>query len=81
MATINFVPSADASVVSELTKGILRGVLDDAGLPSCVITSHGAHARGAGASDVHQHRGLRVSRSRWGSMDRSVGRSSRSTCG
>lgn len=39
MATINFAPSADASVVSDWTQGILRKVLDDAGLPSCVITS------------------------------------------
>ena len=39
MASINFVPSADASVVSEHTRQVLRDVLDDAGLPSCVITS------------------------------------------
>ncbi len=39
MVSINFVPSADASAVSEYSKGILRGVLEDAGLKSCVITS------------------------------------------
>lgn len=39
MASINFVPSADASVVSEHSRNVLRGVLDDAELASCVITS------------------------------------------
>lgn len=39
MASINFVPSADASVVSEHSRSVLRDVLDDAGLASCVITS------------------------------------------
>lgn len=39
MASINFVPSADASVVSEHSKNVLRGVLDAVGLSSCVITS------------------------------------------
>jgi type II secretory pathway pseudopilin PulG len=39
MSSINFVPSADASVVSEHSRIILRAILDSAGLLSCVITS------------------------------------------
>ncbi|WP_213954833.1 MULTISPECIES: hypothetical protein [unclassified Variovorax] len=39
MPSINFVPSADASVVSEHSRQVLRDVLADAGLNSCVITS------------------------------------------
>jgi len=39
MASIKFVPSADASVVSEHSRSILSSILDSAGLPSCVITS------------------------------------------
>ncbi len=39
MASIKFVPSADASVVSDYSRSILSGILDSAGLPSCVITS------------------------------------------
>jgi hypothetical protein len=39
MASINFVPSADASVVSELSRQVLKRVLDEAGLASCTITS------------------------------------------
>lgn len=39
MPSINFVPSADASVVSEHSRQVLRDVLADAGLDSCVVTS------------------------------------------
>lgn len=39
MASIKFVPSADATVVSERSKEVLRSILDAAGLDSCVITS------------------------------------------
>ena len=39
MASIKFVPSADASVVSEHSRAILSSILDSAGLPSCIITS------------------------------------------
>ena len=39
MATIKFVPSADASVVSEHSRDVLRSVLDAAGIGSCVVTS------------------------------------------
>jgi hypothetical protein len=39
MASINFVPSADASVVSELSRQVLKRILGDAGLGSCTITS------------------------------------------
>jgi hypothetical protein len=44
-ARIRFVPSADASVVSERSREILRAVLDAAGLASCVITTR----RGSGS--------------------------------
>jgi hypothetical protein len=39
MPSINFIPSADASVVSEHSRQVLRDVLADAGLNSCIITS------------------------------------------
>lgn len=39
MASIKFVPSADASVVSDRSRSILSSILDAAGLPSCVVTS------------------------------------------
>lgn len=39
MASIKFVPSADASVVSEHSRAILSSILDSAGLESCIITS------------------------------------------
>lgn len=39
MATIKFLPSADASVVSERSREIVRGVLEQAGLAACVVTS------------------------------------------
>ncbi len=39
MASVKFVPSADASVVSERSREILRSILDSAGIESCVITS------------------------------------------
>ena len=39
MASVNFVPSADASVVSAHSRAVLSDILDDAKLASCVITS------------------------------------------
>jgi hypothetical protein len=39
MAVIKFIPTADATVVSEYSKVVLKSVLDEAGLDSCVITS------------------------------------------
>lgn len=39
MAHIKFVPSADASVVSNQSRAVLDSILSSAGLPSCVITS------------------------------------------
>jgi hypothetical protein len=39
MPSIKFVPSADASVVSVYSRQVLEGVLRDAGLESCVVTS------------------------------------------
>lgn len=39
MASIKFVPSADASVVSQHSRAVLGSILDSAGLSSCVITS------------------------------------------
>lgn len=39
MASIKFVPSADSSAVSEHSRQVLRDILTDAGLASCVVTS------------------------------------------
>lgn len=39
MPSIRFVPSADASVVSVHSRKVLEGVLLDAGLDACVVTS------------------------------------------
>lgn len=39
MAALKFLPSADASVVSEHSRNVIRAILIDAELPSCVITS------------------------------------------
>ncbi len=39
MATIRFLPSADAKVVSAHSRDVIRAVLEDAGLDACLITS------------------------------------------
>ncbi|MEJ8823351.1 hypothetical protein WKW80_15130 [Variovorax humicola] len=39
MPSTNFVPSADASVVSEHSRQVLCNVLADAGVYSCIVTS------------------------------------------
>ena len=49
MPSIRFVPDPDAPVVSEHSRQVLRAVLTDAGLPSCLITGS---ARSVAQTDV-----------------------------